>query len=162
LAATRYDTSEVQDWLYATSYPALEVGDGEFRLAIVGRPETPLTVLSAQSRWDEVRIAELQSLASLRPGQVLPVEMKLAGRVDGSLKLSLRLVDPNGQIVAQQDKVVEPQVRLGLFVPPVAAPGTYLLAAVLYDPATLQPILDTDGLELAGLTTLTVTPSLSD
>lgn len=151
LAATRYDTGEVQSWLHATSYPALEVGDGEFHLTVVGRPQTSLSPLPVQSEWNEVRITELWSLPTLRPGAVLPVEIHTAGRVDGSLKLSLRLVDPTGAVVAQQDKTVEPEFRLGLLLSPDAPPGSYTLAGVLYDPQTLAPLPGLQGDELVSL-----------
>lgn len=159
MAATRYDTAEVQAWLSATSYPALEVGSGEFWLTIVGRPNRPLVAMPTHTRWPELTITTVQSFPTLQPGQVLPVEMTLAGRTDSARKLSIRLLDPAGQVVAQQDKAIEPHLRLGLLLPPAALPGDYTLAAVLYDPATLQPVPDMEGRELAEVTPLVVTPS---
>jgi hypothetical protein len=155
-ALTRYDTAEVQDWLFANGYAAVEVGDHEFHLTIVGRPDQPLAALPLQHGWSDVEIHELRSLASSRPGVVLPVELGATGLVDGTRKLSLRLVDPAGTVVAQQDRTVEPTFRYGLLIPPDAMPGAYSLAGVLYDPATLQPILNKAGAELAPLATVTI------
>lgn len=156
LAATRYDTSAVQDWLFATSYPAAEFGEGEFRLTIVGRPAQPLQELPIQARWPPVTVSALRTLPTLSPGAVLPIELAVAGQVNGTLKFSLRLVDPQGQVVAQQDKTVEAAVRLGLAVPAAAVAGAYTLGAVLYDPQTLQPQVDNNGQELATLALITV------
>ena len=65
------------------------------------------------------------------------------GRPPG--RTGARLVAPDGTVVAQRDEVAQSTVRTALFVPPTAAPGTYTLAAVLYDPADLTPIPDTTG-----------------
>jgi hypothetical protein len=156
-AVTRYDTPEVQDWLFQVGYPAVEMGDHEFHLSIVGRPSPPLTALSVESRWAAVTIDALRGLATLRPGDVLPVEMSATGQTDGSRKLSLRLVDPAGNVVAQQDRTVEAGLRFALLAPPDSPPGEYLLAGLLYDAATLQPIPDEAGAELSTLTTITMT-----
>jgi hypothetical protein len=158
-ALTRYDTAEVQDWLFANGYAAVEVGDHEFHLTIVGRPDQPLASLPPQSRWTDVEITDVRSLATTHAGAVLPVELSATGLVDGTRKLSLRLVDAGGTVVAQQDRTVEPAFRYGLLIPPDAPPGEYSLAGILYDPATVEPIPDTTGNELATLATITVDPT---
>jgi hypothetical protein len=76
--------------------------------------------------------------------------------VENLLKLSMRLVDGAGQVVAQNDVNVEAEMRLGLFVPPATPPGDYTLGAVLYDPSTLAPVLDRDGNEFGVLSTIRV------
>jgi hypothetical protein len=155
-AATRYDTPEVQRWLFANGYPAFEAGNGEFHLTIIGRPARSLAPLPVNTRWQPVAFTVVRSLPDLQAGEVLPVELTAAGQVDGSLKISLRLIDPAGQIVAQQDKIIEPQFRLGLLVPPDAPPGQYTLAGVVYDPTTMQPLSDVNGMELGRLATISV------
>jgi hypothetical protein len=155
-AATRYDTPAVQDWLFANGYPALEVGDGEFHLTIVGRPSRPPAPLPVNTRWQTVEFPAIRTLPALQTGDVLPVDVSAAGQVDGSLKISLRLLDPTGQVIAQQDKVIEPQFRLGLLIPPDAPSGQYTLAGVVYDPATLRPLPDVNGEELGALLTIEV------
>lgn len=156
-AVTRYDTPAVQGWLFANSYPALEVGDNEFHLAIVGRPERTLVALPAPDAWPEVAISGLHSLPTLQPGEVLPGEVTMTGRTDGSLKLSLRLLDPHGAVVAQQDQTAAPSFRFGLLLPPDTPPGAYTLAGVLYDPATLEPVHNRWGEEQTVLVDLVVT-----
>jgi hypothetical protein len=155
-AATRYDTPEVQRWLFANGYPAVEVGDGEFHLTIVGRPSMPLAPLPVATRWQRVELPAIYSLPVLQAGDVLPVDVRAAGQVDGSLKISLRMIDPGGHVIAQQDKLIEPQFRLGLLVPPDAPAGQYTLAGVVYDPATMQPLPDVNGMEAGELSTIEV------
>jgi hypothetical protein len=159
LAVTRYDTAEVQNWLFANSYPAFEFGDGEFKLTVVGRPTQPLQPLPVRAAWPEVQITALRGLPELSPGAVLPLEVQMAGPADGSRKLSLRLLDAGGQVLAQQDKSVEPQFRLGLLVPPQAQPGTATLAAIVYDANTLATTRDTQGNELAPITPIILSAS---
>ncbi len=156
LAATRYDTSEVQGYLHSTSYYAQELNSGEFTFSIFGRPPRPLHELPVQTAWEGIEISALQALSPLYPGEVLAVDMQAAGRTDGALKLSARLVNPAGEVIAQNDKVLSERIRVGLFLPPDAAPGTYTLAAIVYDPNTLASIKDRAGNELATIATLDV------
>ena len=154
LVATRYDSPQVQEYLRGTSYYAADAGDGEFRLAVVGRPQEPLEPLAPQTSWDEVQVSELRTRQVVRPGGVLPVELATSGQNDGSLKMSVRLIGPDGQPVAQRDVAVEPTMRLGLLVPPAAALGEYQLGAVLYDPQTLDPLPDRQGEQFGVLATI--------
>jgi len=156
LAATRYDTPEVQGYLHSTSYYAQELNSGEFTFSIFGRPPRPLHELPVQTAWEGIEISALQALSPLYPGEVLAVDMQAAGRTDGALKLSARLVNPAGEVIAQNDKVLSERIRVGLFLPPDAAPGTYTLAAIVYDPNTLASIKDRAGNELATIATLDV------
>ncbi len=157
IAVTRYDTAAVQAYLRATSYAtAQETTSGEFTISIFGRPARPLQTLPIQSVWDEVKLTQLQALAPLNPGEVLPVELKVTGRVDNSLKLSARLVNGAGQVVAQNDQVLSDHIRFGLFLPPDAPPGPYTLAAVIYDPTNLAPLKDATGNDMATITPIDV------
>ncbi|MCB0072255.1 MAG: glycosyltransferase family 39 protein [Caldilineaceae bacterium] len=145
IAVTRYDTPEVQDYLRARADYGAEFTAGEFTATLFGRPERALAPLDLAGTWDEVTIDGGRGLATVAPGALLPLEFDVSGRVDGTLKFSFRLVAPDGTVVAQRDEVAQSTVRTALFVPPTAAPGTYTLAAVLYDPADLTPIPDTTG-----------------
>ena len=157
LAITRYDTAPVQNYLRATSYAtAQSTTSGEFTLSIFGRPTRPLQTLPAKSAWNGIQITQLQALSPIYPGEVLPVEMNVTGQVDGSLKLSARLVDGAGQVVAQNDQELHDHLSFGLFLPPNAPPGPYALAAVIYDPTTLAPLKDATGNDLATITPIDV------
>ena len=95
--------------------------------------------------WDDVQLTALQHALQLIPGQMLRVELLADGRVDGSRKLSARLVDPAGTVKAQSDVILEPFTRIELDLPDDAEPGAYILTAVLYDPETLAPFPDSEG-----------------
>ena len=68
----------------------------------------------------------------------------------------MRLVDGSGAVVAQADTALVPQMRVMLFAPQAKTPGTYTIAAILYDPNTLQPFLDASQQELVPLTPLQI------
>jgi hypothetical protein len=158
MAVTRYDTPEVQAWLRSNSDYITEAGDGEFRVSIFGRTERPLEELPVTAQWETVAVTELRSLSQVSPGEALPVELDMTGRTDGTLKISLRLVNPAGDAVWQRDVVIEERARLALLVPPDATAGDYTLSAVVYDGTTGTPLPDNAGNELARLTPITVVP----
>ncbi len=111
---------------------------------------TPIEVQSARSfateaSWGDVRLIKLQYKPVIKPGQTLFVEMAAAGRVDGSLKLSARLVDSAGKTLVQIDKTLTAAMQFDLALPADASPGAYTISAVVYDPATLNPIPDHEG-----------------
>ncbi len=159
LVATRYDSSEMLDALRATSYVVSESGDGDFRLTTVGRPSRETVSLPVTAEWHAVQVTSLTGYDRADPGEVLPIDMAVAGQIDGSLKMSVRLVDPNGQTVAQQDVTLMPSVKLGLLVPPHGVAGDYTLAAVVYDTNTVEPLLDQTGNQVANLSEITVSDS---
>lgn len=118
---------------------------------VYGRPSRPLEEIPARQPWSEVKIRQLRGLAQVRPGEVLPLEFQAVNAAGRPLKLSMRLIDAAGHVIAQHDVNAEPAQRLGLFVPPAAAPGPYQLSAVLYDAVTQQVIADQNGSEQATL-----------
>jgi hypothetical protein len=87
---------------------------------------------------------------------VLPVELEVTSHDARPLKLSLRLIAPDGGVVAQNDVPADPAVRLGLLLPPDAAIGAYTLGAVLYDPATGVDLPTREGEQLGRLAMITV------
>ena len=95
--------------------------------------------------WGDVRLTSLQHAQTLSPGQMLRVELSAEGRVNGSHKLSTRLVDPSGAVKAQNDRSLGSRMRLDLELPADAKPGPYTLAVVVYDPDTLAPFPDSEG-----------------
>ena len=154
---TRYDQA-AREQMAQNSYYAREFVSGDTAMAVFGRPSAPLTPLESANPWPVVSIEELRSQATVSPGAVLPVEVSAIGKADRPLKLSFRLVDTTGAVVAQNDVNLDPAIRLGLFVPPGTAPGAYTLGAVLYDPATLAPVADAAGNQFGALSTIEVVP----
>ena len=51
------------------------------------------------------------------------------------------------QVLAQQDATLFTEFQSGLLVPPHAEGKEYQLRALVYDPATLNPIPDVGGVE---------------
>ena len=84
------------------------------------------------------------------------MELEIAPPPDRALKLSMRLLAPDGAVVAQNDVPVEPRVRFGLLIPPDVAGGLYTLGAVLYDPATMTDLATKTGAALGEVTQVTV------
>lgn len=151
LAVTRYDTQQVHDYLSATSDYVQQVGDGEFKLALFWRGTSTLTTLPVTADWGDVQITAMQTTTPLTAGEVLPVELVATGQTDGSRKVSVRLVDSGGVVVAQADTALTDQMRVMLFAPQARTPGSYTIAVILYDPNTLQPFLDVQQRELVPL-----------
>ncbi|CAN5845309.1 hypothetical protein BH10CHL1_BH10CHL1_23880 [soil metagenome] len=111
---------------------------------------TTIQIRSAKSyavdaRWNDVQITQLEYEPQIKPDQPFFVDATATGKVDGSLKLSLRLVDPAEQTVAQADTVLSANMRLELALPADASPGSYTITAVVYDPQTLAPQPDQAG-----------------
>jgi hypothetical protein len=166
LALSRYRTPEVTSLLTESAYVAGEAAGGEFHLTIAGRPvepPQPVEAVAGVELWPGCSLAALRTLPAALPGEVLPVEVDGAAGACGNngLKLSLRLQAPDGAVVAQRDLPAAPGQRVGLLVPPTAAPGAYTLVALLYDPVDLAPIPTTAGAELAPLATVAVSANTS-
>ena len=152
---SRYDQA-ARDQIAADSYFARTFASGDTILDVFGRPRQPLQTLPAASPWAEIAVDSVQSLPQVAPGEVLPVELALTARTDRPLKLSLRLLAPDGAVVAQNDVPADPAVKFGLLAPPDAPAGAYTLGAVLYDPATMAELPTLDGAALGEIASITV------
>jgi hypothetical protein len=104
-----------------------------------------MSAIEVDASWGDVRLTGLQHAQTLSPGQKLRVELSAEGRVDGSHKLSTRLVNLSGAVKAQNDQRLGSRMRLDLALPADAEPGPYRLAVVIYDPETLAPFPDSEG-----------------
>jgi 4-amino-4-deoxy-L-arabinose transferase-like glycosyltransferase len=104
-----------------------------------------MRAVEVSASWGDVRLTGLQHAQTLSPGQTLRVELSAEGRVDGTHKLSTRLVDPSGAVKAQNDQRLGSRTRLDLELPADAKPGPYTLTVVVYDPDTLAPFPDSGG-----------------
>ena len=158
LAIARNDTT-MRAALAENSYLAKTLQSGDTTLDIYGRPSRPLDPLPVAAPWSEVEFSDVRGLRAVQQGEVLPLEFHVKNLAGRPLKLSLRLLDTQGHVVAQNDVPAESEepVRLGLFVPPGVAPGNYQLAAVLYEPDTLAPVHTRWGADAAALTAVAVT-----
>ena len=104
-----------------------------------------MRAVEVSASWGDVQVTGLQHARQMKAGQTLRVELSAEGRVDGSHKLSTRLVDPSGAVKVQNDQRLGSRMRLDLELPADAEPGSYTLAVVVYDPETLAPFPDSEG-----------------
>lgn len=141
----------VQSELHTGWVQAVSAGGDRLWLEVWGRLPDALEEMTATGRWGETRLAETRSLPTVQPGDVLPVEMRFDGEVPSQWKVSLRLVDDAGAVLASNDLPLGERVLGGLLVPPQAAPGTATVALVVYEGDTLQPVADTEGREQTAL-----------
>lgn len=147
IVVSRYETNEMREALSTEFAPVQEATNGEFTVGMYFRSQRPLVGVETKTAWPGLDVTRLQTWPDVVPGQVLPVKLEFdAGGQEGDRALSVRLVDAQGSVVAQQDKALGADAgTFLLFVPPTAAPGCYSLQLVLYDPSTLQPIQDAGG-----------------
>ncbi len=104
--------------------------------------------LPAGQQWPPMTLTAFASLPSVPVGSVLPVELTWQGPLDGTRRLSLRLIAADGTLVAQVDDGLDAVNRIQLFVPPDAVPGDYSLHLMVYDAETLDPIPAADGQQI--------------
>ncbi len=132
--------SPAVEWLNAHWVKALEVGDAHMALAIYGRPSQALVEHAIASRRGEVTIDRARAPGQAKPGSVIQVELDMNAPQENSRKVSIRLVDPQGNVVAQNDQVTEDHLTAGLFLPPDLETGRYSIVAIPYDAATGIPL----------------------
>ena len=125
-----------------TASPPARAGDAQ---SGAGDVTPQMRAIEIGTGWTDVQLTGLQHTREVSPGGTLRVELSATGRVDGSRKLSTRLVDPSGAVKVQNDEPLRPHMRLDLALPADAAPGRYALTVVLYDPETLVPFPDVMG-----------------
>lgn len=150
------DDPETMAWLEEHYYPAYDGWFDSEYLAIWGRPTGPMTERPVSHHFDDAMLASVTTVGTVTAGNVVPVELGWDQIGDSPLKVSLRLLDAAGENVAQLDRTLEENMRLGLFVPPATAPGRYTLTLSVYDPATLVPLQDSTGNTLISLTTVEI------
>jgi 4-amino-4-deoxy-L-arabinose transferase-like glycosyltransferase len=118
----------------------------------VGQPQE----VAGGIQWPPLTLTSLRTLAAAPVGSVLPVELAWEGPVDGTRRLSLRLIAEDGTLVAQVDDGIEALNQIRIFVPPDAVPGQYGLHLLLYDAETFEPIPATDGAQLVEIARVAV------
>jgi hypothetical protein len=145
LAVTDGDTHDVESWLDARAYRSLAVGGDRAALVAYGFPSAPLVETGATAAWDGLQMTALSSHLQTQGGLVLPLEPSFDGNLDPNRKLSYRLQDAGGAVLAASDRALAPTDRFGLFVPPATPPGVYNVVALLYDAQTQAVLADRSG-----------------
>ncbi|MEJ5246873.1 MAG: glycosyltransferase family 39 protein [Caldilinea sp.] len=130
----------LEQWLDRSIFRAADYGTDDAWVVIYGFTSELEEILSMSPRWNEVQLHSLRTLQEVRSGEVLPVEIQVSRYSSDNLKLSLRLVGPDGTIVSSQDRFVTEVIRFGLFAPPESQPGEYRIVAILYDGTTMVNI----------------------
>jgi len=152
------DTAALQAYLDEHAYRTAEVGDAFMSMGIYGMGAGPLAVVEVHASWPDAHITQMRSLAQIAPGQVLPIDLNATIATDRPLKLSARLVAPDGTVVTTHDRPLTTTDRFGLFVPPTVPPGAYSVVMILYDPDTLETVATNDGSLAATLMPVQVVP----
>ena len=157
IVASRYRTSDFQAWLDKQFRYITEVRSGEFAATLYGRVDQPLAPVPVDAAWPSLRVTSLATWPEVKPGDPLPIEVALDGQLDGTWKVSARLVDASGAMLWQQDTpAVAGKVSLTLFVPPSTPPGEYTLHFVVYNAATQEAAADAAGRPATPLATIKV------
>ncbi|MBX3015812.1 MAG: glycosyltransferase family 39 protein [Caldilineaceae bacterium] len=107
--------------------------------------------------WPAQQLTVLRSLPTSTIASVLPVEFAWQGVLDGANKVSVRLINEQGDLIAQEDATITATMTLPLFIPPDAKPGTYTLFLLIYHADSLEPVLTTDGQSLVPLQVVEIT-----
>ena len=107
-------------------------------------------------QWPPMTLTALRTLPSAAVGSVLPVELAWEGPIDGTRRLSLRLIAEDGTLVAQVDDGLDALNSIRMFVPPDALPGPYGLHLMVYDSDSLEPIPTADGQQMVQVATVEV------
>ena len=157
IVASRYRTSDFQAWLDKQFRYIAELRSGEFGATLYGRVDHPLASVPVDAAWPSLRVTSLATWPQVKPGDPLPVDAALEGQLDGTWKVSARLVDEAGTMLWQQDtSAVAENTSLTLFVPPSTPPGEYTLNFVVYNAATQEVVADTAGRPATPLATIKV------
>ena len=114
---------------------------------IVATLKVPQSVMIEVSNaiWQGAKVKTVVHTEAATLGSSFFVDVNAAVESDVPLKLSLRLLESSGATLAQNDQLFEATMRFRLLIPATASPGSYTLAAVLYDPATLAALPDQQG-----------------
>lgn len=92
------------------------------------------------AQWPTVKLTSVRHPSTVKAGDQLRITVAAEGQTDGSDKLSLRLIDSDGNQIAQQDHELHAEMVFELTAPSTAPSGRYSLVVVLYDPVTVASI----------------------
>jgi len=103
------------------------------------------TTVPLTTTWPHWRATAVNTLLDVRLGEVLPIDIQFAGDIAADLKVSVRLQNAEGALIAQRDVALGEHVAVQLFVPPDAVAGAYNVVVLIYNEETLDPVGDVNG-----------------
>jgi len=165
----------LEAWLAENAFPAWQkwVGRKNLLLYRTGNPILARTESVGATFGGAVLDTISLPDSPVAAGDILPLKSAWHAEtpVTADVKISLRLVNPTGDIFAQSDFppfAVSPSAwtpdtlqtdRRGLWIPTDAPPGLYDLRMVVYDGATGQPLADAMTIPAVGVLAATIAPS---
>lgn len=152
------DTAQTRGQMVSEWYPAMSIGTDRIWVEYYGDPLGQLQRMNNDVNWPAFELQSVDSLDRVAPGAIIPLQLSFSEHLPQNLKISLRLIAGNHQMLSSHDTALRPAVRAGLFVPPQTPPDTYRIEAVVYDEQTLAPIPDASGREQALLFEIEVAP----
>jgi 4-amino-4-deoxy-L-arabinose transferase-like glycosyltransferase len=121
-------------------YPASTLQTERATLVIYGQPQSPLEVIPVQAEWETFALTSLQSWQNVTKGDVLPIEVTIAGEIPTNHNISLRLLNDSGEVVGQVDRPLTEKIRAGIQVRPNLPPAQYEVVLLVYDVTTFAPL----------------------
>lgn len=112
---------------------------------VYGFSAESLKEIGTQPAWADLTLATVMTKQEIAAGDVLPLDVQWIGSLNSDRKASFRLLAESGEAIASNDRILMDRDRFGLFVPTSTTPGQYLLAALVYDAETFEPIPDSSG-----------------
>jgi hypothetical protein len=138
-------TQPLRESLAQVAVQSLEVGDENLSLVVYGRRSDKALAYSVAQSRDDTEIAQVIAPSQVRAGQVIVLDLDMQGNLPETRRVSLRVVDPEGNSIAQIDRTVADSVTAALLIPPDTAPGSYSLIAILYDLPDMAPLTEGDA-----------------
>jgi len=118
----------------------------------------PMNVVDLEAEWAGYELKALRHQPKVAQGYPLKIILFAGGDIDGTAKVSMRLLDADGGIIAQYDQTLETEMQFPLRIPDELAPDRYDIAVIIYEPENLNPIPDIHGNELIPLSKVEVIP----
>lgn len=167
-----------EQWLALNTFKVSDVWlPDEVRLARYTATQPTDTRPAGVALGNELALAQVRLRDSLRPGQLLPVELtwQTLAQPQANYVTFLQLLDMNGRLVAQHDSPPNGGYspasgwqpgqtitsRHALALPNMLPAGDYRLIAGLYNPATGQRLAQDSGADFVDLGNITIIESVA-
>jgi hypothetical protein len=138
-----WDNARLASSIVAQQYPLVaEQAVGHWPVQVYDRPSASWMPVGVSFGDIGLAAASVPQTA-VPPGGVLAVHLRwqgAAGRSSGDAKATLQLLNPEGKLIAQVDRLIGPAelagapASYGIVVPQDAAPGPHRLIVAVYDP----------------------------